>query len=156
MVAAVVALMVVLAGCRYQFSSDQSITIVQPENRSTVELPLTLRWSAHLPAGATSFLVVIDRAPQPPGTDVSHFVKDISSCKGLGRTSCLSADYLAGLGVYPVSKPELIVGVVPDRSAVRKDERNGHEATVVLLDQSGKRVGEQSWTVRFKTPESDL
>ncbi len=141
----------VSAGCSTEstFRTSSAVRFEAPQNRAEVTLPLTLRWSATLPAEAKSFLVVVDRATLPPGEGTADFLDDIDACDGPGRAECEKPSYLAEFGIYAVSGNELELPVLPARSLISKSERDRHQATIVLLDERGRRIDEQAWVLHF-------
>ena len=68
--AALVAMGLALASCAGEgmaFTRDDRVSIVTPVNRSTVTLPVTVGWKVAPSAGIASYLVLVDRSPQPAG-----------------------------------------------------------------------------------------
>lgn len=150
-----------LGGCGFSnlaFTTDNRLHFVAPEARALVKLPLTIRWrmtgfEVVKPAEATLavtnsvqrgyFAVFIDRAPVKPGQSLDA-VAD-RSCR---RTpGCVNAGYLANLGVYTTSVDSITIRQV--NSNTYQDVQT-HEATVVLLDPGGRRIGESAWYVDFR------
>jgi hypothetical protein len=128
---------------------DDRIDVIAPEDRAEVTLPVTVRWTIDekLPAGS-SFAVFIDRAPQPPDRVPAWLFRNSTDCSG---DECASAEYLGGRDVYVTTDTELTITHVPPKN----DEGRGrfHEATVVLLDERGERIGEGAWSVRFEVED---
>jgi hypothetical protein len=151
---AVLALSLVLGACALNGLSlvvDDRVDVIAPGDRAEVTLPVTLRWTAdtdELPTGA-SFAVFVDRAPQPPDRAPAWLFRNSTDCSG---AECASEEYLERRDVYLVSDTELTISHVPPKN----DEGRGrfHEATVVLLDDDGARIGEGAWSVRFEVEDS--
>jgi hypothetical protein len=114
-----------LAGCSTHglaFVQDDRVNFIAPLDRTTVTLPLTVRWTAaHIPSGAT-FGVVADAAPPRPGHVLA---KDADVVRTTHAKATL--DHLG-----PSS---------------RSGEGGLHRITVFLLDANGTRLGESAWRV---------
>jgi hypothetical protein len=115
----------ITAGCATHglaFVQDDRVDIVAPADRSTVSLPLTVRWSAdRLPSGA-SFAVAVDVAPprpghRPHGDDQVVFTSEPRA----------TLDHLG--------------------ASSRPGGRGLHRITVFLVDSNGERMGEGAWPV---------
>jgi hypothetical protein len=149
-----------LAGCGFShlaFTTDDRLHFLAPTPRALVRLPVTIRWDiSHFevlspgstatgsPSGSEGYFgVFVDRAPVRPGQSISA-VAD-RSCR---RTpGCVSAGYLADRGVYTTWEDAVII------RQVRVDSYQStqtHEATVVLLDPAGRRIGESAWYIDFR------
>lgn len=114
-----------LGGCTSDglaFRVDERVTITTPADRSTVELPLRLAWTVNGFDG--SFAVFVDRAPMRPG--------------GM---------FVPQRGAYTTTETELIL---EDVERDTDDRRERHTATIVLLDDTGRRVGESAFDVDFE------
>jgi hypothetical protein len=150
----VAVLALVTTGCRAQglaFQQDHRITIVSPRDRAHVTAPVVVRWKVKDPAaypGRGAFGVVVDRAPQPPGKGLDHFVGNDPACPK--PAACVTANYLAIRGVYLTTETSFRVDTLLPRIGVPKDQRNLHEVTVVLLDSQGRRVGESGVSVNVR------
>jgi hypothetical protein len=117
-------------------------------------LPVRVAWTAPEVKGATSYLVVVDRAPQPEGQTVSFFVKGDEACKGLRLQSCLSADYLTTRGIYLTAARQLTLAAVAEQDTVWASARRQHDVFVVPLDRAGRRLGEASASVHLVLPRA--
>lgn len=139
---------------------DHRLTFTAPNSRDVVKPPFTLRWTmddfrvvkpgAGRPErSAGYFAIFIDKSPMKPGQTVEDFVDDDEACKQ--DPNCPDANYLADRGVYTTTKTTLTVKeVLP----LESDEGGQpHEATVVLLDSAGRRIGESSWYLQFALAE---
>jgi hypothetical protein len=141
-----------LAGCGFSglaFFEDDRVDIVRPADRAEVRVPLTVAWTADgVPAG--SFGVFVDRAPQPPGRPLDWLFRDDRLCQGPdGRVACASREFLERQQVFETEETSIVIPSV--RRLTGEDRRRQfHEVTVVLLDESGERVGESAWSVRFE------
>ena len=149
------ALVGVLAGCS-QFAvdglalrADRSISITTPESRAEVSAPLTVTWTDRTPKPGGSYLVLIDRAPMPPGETVDWFAKGDADCAA--TPSCPDELYLARRGITEAATTEVEIAIVPPL----KNSRSGtfHELTIVRLDAEGRRDGETSATTQFELVE---
>jgi hypothetical protein len=97
------------------------------------------------PAG--SFAVFVDRAPVQPGKTLRSIAGGDAACQR--DPTCPNADYLAQRRVYATKQPSIeLTEVAPLRAS--RDQVQLHTVTVVLLDGSGRRVGESAWTREFR------
>lgn len=136
------------------FRQDKRVSIVAPVDRQEVSLPVTLRWTVDdfdvVAAGgevrenAGYFAVFVDRAPMPPGEDLTWLARKDKSCRP--SEGCPDEVYFSRLGVYTTSDTELVIDQVQGRDTDRRDR---HTATIVLLDADGKRIGESAFKVNF-------
>jgi hypothetical protein len=162
--AAFAALLLAGSGCavsNLQFVTDNRLHFVAPRSRALVHLPVTLRWSMGdftvVPSGTVPvssrqgyFAVFVDRSPVRPGQTVAQ-VAD-SSCR---RTpGCVNAGYLADRGVYTASTDEVTLSQIVSLNSYQKVQT--HEATVVILDSAGRRIGESAWYLDFRIKASGL
>jgi len=139
--------LLLLAGCATQglaFRTDDRVDIVSPGSGDEVEVPFTLRWTAD--DVDDTFGVFVDRAPQPPGEPLSWLTRGDEGCDE--SRGCPDAEYLAQRGVYTTTEHSLVVDRVPPVDDGRRCQE--YEATVVLLDDAGRRRGESAWAVRFR------
>lgn len=127
------------------FLADERIDIVAPSDNDEVTLPLTLKWAARDYSGR--FGVFVDRSAPPPGKPLSWVARDDDECDV--SAGCPDAAYLAQRGVYETTAHELVIERVEDTRASGRRCAT-HEATVVLLDDDGKRRGESAWGVSFR------
>lgn len=134
------------------FVQDHRVRVVEPADRSTVTLPVTLRWEVD-DFGVTGrdgqnspdagyFAVFVDRTPIPPGKTLEWYAKEEDSC---GDSACGSVENLAY--IYPTKKMALTLKQLPADDSDRDLER--HEAVIILLDGQGARIGESAFYVRF-------
>lgn len=143
------------------FRLDKRLSIIEPADRQEVTLPVTLRWTIEdfdvvQPGGqprdtAGYFAVFVDRAPMPPGRDLSWLARNDKSCRA--DEGCPGEEYFARLGVYTTSEQQLVIEQVRRRSANGGRER--HVATIVLVDAAGARIGESAFKVAFDVNRGD-
>jgi hypothetical protein len=122
-----------LAGCSGKlFRNDHRIAIDTPHKFATVDQPLTVSWRAkNFTAPADGhFLVLVDRDPMPPGRTVAFFKRD-------------------RLNLYQVDDTSLTIDTFTPHTGGTKLERNHHDVTIVLLDTTGRRIGESAGFVEF-------
>jgi hypothetical protein len=156
----------VLSGCVPQglaFRTDTRLTIVEPEHRSEVTLPVTLEWDIRdfeiVEPGADVagdrdagyFAVFVDTTPMPPGKSLRWIARDDSSCRE--ADGCPDEEYLAARGIYTTTETRIVLDQLPRGS--RDDRRERHRATIVLLDPSGARIGESAFEVAFDLDRRD-
>lgn len=148
-----------LAGCGFSglsFVSDDRLHFTSPPARSLVNLPVTLTWrmkgfqfaqpgSAPPSGHAGYFAVFIDRAPVKPGQTLLTIADRL--CR---RTpGCFNTSYLAVRGIYTTLTDSVTVSQLNLTDSRQKIQH--HEATVVLIDTAGKRIGESAWYIDFQT-----
>ena len=149
-----------LAGCSARgvaYRQDKRLHIVAPLSRHKVSLPVTVRWTVDRfgvsgPTGTSErrrgyFGVFVDRAPQPPGKPLTWFARNDATCEK--QPGCPDAAYLAARDIFTSDDTRFVVDQVarPPSSVHRKEI---HEVTVVLLDGTGRRVGETAFAVEFQ------
>ncbi len=109
------------------FRRDDRLVITAPGDGELVSEPVLVEWTmTPRPANVRGFLVLVDRAPQPPGTTIEHFKVDNRS--NLYRTDLLSVE----------------IPAFESATTGPKNRRNRHRIVVVPLDGDGRRVGENS------------
>ena len=147
-----------LPGCAVRglaFVEDTRIDIVRPKDRSEVRLPVTLRWTVEdfaVGAGRGSFAVLVDRAPPRPGKTLAWLFRGDVGCKGAAAARCGAPEFLADRSIFTTTDTSLTLNRVP-RLAGNESQRQLHEATLVLLDGAGRRVGESAWSVQFEVED---
>ncbi len=137
------------------FVQDKRLEIVSPKARTTVELPVTVRWRVEGfritgPDGRTStdagyFGVFVDTTPIPPGKTLAWVARDDPSCTS--TPGCPDETYLADHRTYQTVETEITFDLLPFLDAHAGHEN--HEVTIVLLDGTGHRIGESAWYVTF-------
>ena len=117
------------------FRNDHRVVITNPKNNATVGEPLEIQWKARdfVPGRNGQFAVFVDRDPMPPGKGIDYFPV-------LTRSQ----------GIFLLSENHLKIDVFTRRTGVDPAEQDHHDATVVLLDTSGHRIGESGGFVEFK------
>lgn len=142
---------------------DHRLKFVAPPSREMVKPPFTVRWTmddfkvvkpgAGAPRrSAGYFAVFIDEAPVRPGRTLRDVAEGDQDCER--DPQCPDDGYLAGRGVYTTVKPSLKLDAVAPLPS--KETTQLHEATVILLDSSGKRIGEKAWYLQFKLDKTAL
>jgi hypothetical protein len=140
------------------FRIDERLDIVSPGDREAVKLPVTVDWEVtdfevtKADGGQDPnqgyFGVFVDRAPQPPGETVEWFAKDDEDCRA--EDGCPSRQYLADRGVHTTRDTKFVVENLPPPPEEQAARREFHEVTIVLLDGSGRRIGESAFTAEFE------
>jgi hypothetical protein len=156
-----IGLVLALSGCAINglsFRIDDRLQILRPADREAVSLPLTIEWDISDfevtgPDGSDDphrgyFGVFVDRAPQPPNETVEWFAKDDESCRP--ADGCPDEQYLADRGVHTTTDTEFVIETLPPPPTDQADRRELHEVTIVLLDGSGRRIGESAFTAEFE------
>jgi hypothetical protein len=147
-----------LTGCSFsqlEFVQDHQLHINSPRSGALVAMPVTLSWTmsdftvAAAKSGPPSshagyFAIFMDRAPVGPGQSLSVLADPM--CR---RTpGCFNAQYLGGLGVYTSHTLSFTVKVIAAVNTYQKVQL--HEATIVLMNTAGRRIGESEWYVDFR------
>lgn len=153
-----VGLLLLASGCApsgLAFVQDKRLEILSPEPRSTVELPVTIRWRVDGfritgPDGRADpdsgyFGVFVDTTPIPPGETVAWIARDDRSCTS--SPGCPDEQYLADRQTYQTQETTFTLEQLPFLDAYAGHEN--HEVTIVLLDGTGHRIGESAWYVNF-------
>ena len=143
---------------------DKRLDIVAPPSHSTVSLPFTIRWQVNGfritgPDGGTNpnagyFGVFVDRAPVPPGKPLSWVAHGDRTCQS--EPGCPDHTYLIDHDTYSTTSTTfpMTSSRLPDLTSYHGHEL--HEVTIVLLDGSGLRIGEQAWYVDFRYERKGL
>ena len=134
---------------------DDRVEIVAPVARATVREPVTIRWrvdgfrisgrDGRDEPDAGYFGMFVDTNPVPPGKPLSWVAHDDRRCQS--TPGCPDATYLADHRTYAVTTTSFTLSVLPDLDTYSGHEL--HEVTVVLLDGTGRRIGESAWYVDF-------
>lgn len=150
-----------LTGCIPQglaFKIDDRLTFTSPEDRAEVTLPVTIDWEirdfeivepgeGEPREGAGYFAVFVDGSPMPPGKHLRWIARKDNSCRK--SDGCPDEEYLNARGIYTTTETELTLEQLPRPATGRQDRRERHRATIVLLDASGKRIGESAFEIAF-------
>jgi len=152
------ALCAAFSGCVPQglaFKTDERLSFESPEDRATVRLPVTLDWDirdfeitgpgAEPREDAGYFAVFVDSSPMPPGKTLRSTASADNSCRA--ADGCPDEAYLRARGIYTTTETELVLEQLPGSSG--GDRRERHRATIVLLDASGRRIGESAFDIAF-------
>ena len=165
MLAAVLAA-AVASGCgvsQLAFVTDTRLHIFAPKSLTLVTLPVTLRWTIRdfTIAGPSPgsdgahtgyFAIFVDRAPVRPGQTLRAVVSGDNAC--LHTPGCPTAQYLADRQVYTTTNTYFTLTTLTSLSGYQKVQL--HEATIVLMDPGGHRVGESAWYVDFRVRQEDI
>jgi hypothetical protein len=147
-----------LAGCVPQglaFKTDKRLSFNSPKDRSTVSLPVTLAWSIKdfqitgpgQGSAGGYFGVFVDASPMPPGKPLHWVARKDNACRE--SDGCPDEEYLNARGIYTTTKTELVLTQLPRNGSDDEDKRERHRVTIVLLDPSGKRIGESAFELAF-------
>lgn len=153
-----VAVAPLLAGCGLthladlNFRVDDRLHFTSPADRALVPHSFTVTWTiddfrvaaphSEPPSrDAGYFAVFVDRAPVRPGQTLDAVASDDPTCEQ--DPTCPDRAYLRDRQVYVTTDPSVRLRQVPDQAA--KEDTQLHAVTVVLLDTSGRRIGESAW-----------
>lgn len=134
------------------FIQDKRVRIIEPGDRSSVDMPVTLRWTAdefsvtgrdgQSSTDAGYFAIFVDRSPIPPGKTLEWFATQDDSCWG---EPCGTVDRLPD--IYTTEEPILELHRLPSVREAAGQEL--HRVVIVLLDGTGARIGESAFDVSF-------
>jgi hypothetical protein len=147
----------VVGGCGtsgLSFVQDERVEILRPADHARVVLPVAITWKVsgfRVGGGAGSFGVLVDRVPPPPGKGLDWLFRNDDLCSG---KACDDAAYRAQRGVYRTDQTGVVLREILTHAQRGGDDQ--HDATVVLLDAAGRRLGEGSWTVQFRVRSTGL
>jgi hypothetical protein len=142
------------------FVTDERLEFTAPDDREEVSLPVDVTWTvsdfeitgrdgdARTDAGY--FGVYLDRAPQPPGKTQEWLVRDDPGC----RPPCADEAYLAQRNVFSTTEMSFRVDQLEIPSGDAAKRRDRHEATIVLLNGRGERIGESAFVRQFEVVRS--
>lgn len=129
---------------------DTSITFTTEEH-ADLALPFHLAWHDDDAAPDRHYAVVVNRTPPPPGETLRWFAKGDKPC--LANAACPDDVYLLRKGVVRTDVAEVDVRAVP--VPLGRGDRSGLQtATVIVLDDDGRRVGEAAFTFEFTLDEA--
>jgi hypothetical protein len=147
---------VILAGCdlpRMNFVRDDRLEITSPADRSVADFPVTVSWSVDgfdiaSPGdeprdGSGYFAVFLNRSPIGPSESIFDIGEEDPACRA--DPACPDETYLNQRDVYPAWSTEVVL----DAFSVLGADQQYHTVWVVLLDSSGRRIGESQWRVNF-------
>lgn len=138
----------VLTGCDrlegLSFVQDDRVHIVTPDANEGVEQPVSVRWTAT--DVDAIYALFFDRAPMRPGQELLSLVPEHDACRT--EPVCPTAAWLAERNIYLTDRTSLTVAALPDlRNNNRSKDR--HDLVIVLLDRTGKRIGESAFYREF-------
>jgi hypothetical protein len=98
--------------------------------------------------------VLVDRTPPRPGKTLSWLFRGDAACKGTSAPLCSKPEFLAQRNVFQTTARSHTIAQV-NRLAGTQAGRQFHEVTIVLLDESGRRVGEGAWSAQFEVRDAN-
>lgn len=131
------------------FRESADVKILSPAMESVVDVPVVLRWSSSLPRN-TVYAVFVDRAPIQPGRTLKSLAQNDGPCNQ--NPTCPDTLYLTQHYVFVTKNRELRLAPLPFIG--KHDRLNVHDATIVVLDESGRRRDEAAYSVRFRVSPS--
>lgn len=145
-----------LSGCAtqgLQFLQDDRVAV--GSTQTSLDGAVTIEWSARDfdavgldgsdEEDRGAFAVLVDRSPMPPGKDLTWFVRDDDGCDRDSR--CLEQPYLRERGIYVTTDTSIVIEAVSLDPSNADNSR--HHVYVVLVDGTGRRIGESAWYVPF-------
>lgn len=159
-----------LSGCgiahpqNLNYRTDDRLEFTSPDARSLVSTPLTIRWrirdfevrppgSGRPSRDAGYFAIFVDRAPIKPAETMRAIASEDQEC--LRRAGCPDAAYLADRRVYTTTASGLTIDQIPALPGV-KERIQMHAITVVLMNSSGRRIGESAWQLDVRLRKAGL
>jgi hypothetical protein len=145
--------LLLVSGCSINglsFVQDDRIEIMAPGANDRLGLPLEVEWTAANYDG--DYAVFFDRSPMKPGQSLLSLVSENDACRA--EPGCPDAQWLADHQVYVTNMTTLRVEQLADRRENNRSE-DRHEVVIVLLDESGRRVGESAFTNEFIIERED-
>jgi len=148
-----------LVGCGegLQFRNDHRLDFQAPEARARVSAPVQVSWTmtgftaSGLDGSRTkdrgAFAVFVDRAPMPVGKDLRWIFRKDGRCHA--DASCPTTEQLSERGVLVTTRTSVTIDVLPRVPSGTGDEQ--HYVNVVLLDGTGRRIGESGWYLPFSS-----
>lgn len=153
-------IVVALSGCglthleNLNFRVDDRMEITAPESRALVQQPITVSWTMRdfairargsEPASrdAGYFALFVDRAPIKPGASLDAVASGDRVCEI--DPKCPDRAYLRDRNVYTTTDTSFRLPQLANGSG--SDEIYRHSITIVLLDTSGRRIGESAWQI---------
>jgi len=129
----VVLLLATGCGQHLLFRQDHRISVLTPEIYSTIRPPIVVTWATKdFRAGPDgSYAIFVDRAPMPPGATIDYF------------------NQLDREGIFTTNSTSIRFAGLPPLLRNASAERDHHEITIVLLDPTGHRIGEEAGFVEF-------
>ena len=150
--AAVLLVAATTSGCGIRglnFVQDDRVRIVAPRDNAEVRVPFTVEWTVEdfdvTGPDAGSFGVFVDRAPPGPGKTLASLASGDAVCRA--TKGCPDEAYLASHRAYTTTETSFRIEQLPELT--RDRARESHEVTVVLLDGTGRRIGESAFRVEF-------
>jgi hypothetical protein len=150
------------AACTLQVSNlnfrvDKRLHFTAPRDRELVTEPVTVSWrmrdftieaphSAPPSRRAGYFAIFVDRSPIRPGQTLDAVAHGDRACEL--DPHCPNPSYLAARQVYTTTHTSFTLHRVAVLTGTA-DNTQLHDVTVVLLDTSGRRIGESFWTRTF-------
>ncbi|MGW1616743.1 hypothetical protein ACWCQZ_46625 [Streptomyces sp. NPDC002285] len=139
------------------FTNDHRLRFTAPAHRALVDLPVELHWamadfrvaapgSEVASREAGYFALFLDRAPIKPSHKLAEVADSDRECRR--DPQCPDEDYYADRGIFTTTRRSITLGSVPDLNT--NEAVQLHTITVVLVDTSGRRIGESAWHAEFK------
>jgi hypothetical protein len=155
-------LAVALAACSTDgmaFRVDESIDVISPDARATIDLPVTVAWSDEKAPTAPRislrdetaeyYAVFVDRSPIRPGASIVDVVDDIDRDTCIVTPRCPDPVALRDRGVVLTDEPAITLEFLKDlRPTSRGTSKDPHEVTIVRM-RGDRRLGEVAHRVTF-------
>jgi hypothetical protein len=126
------------------FMKAERIDIVQPRENSLQRLPLHLAWTAEGVRGR--FVLFFDSSPMARGRSLLSLVPKHDLCRA--SADCPNPKWLSDNHIYVTDTPTLDVETLPDARR-NKGAPDEHRVTIVMIDESGRRIDESAYSRYF-------
>lgn len=126
------------------FRADRSVEVVEPADRSTVDTPVTVRWTAEGLPDDQRYAVFVDRDPIGVGQSLESLAAGDRACEQ--NPDCPDERYLAVLDVVVTADTEVAIDKFRKLSSIQSN----HAVNIILVDSEGIRPTEAQWRVEFK------
>lgn len=141
-----------LTGCHARLAADHRLKVTDPPDAAHVKGQVLVRWRAAPSFRAVrfdgsrspdrgEFALFVDRPPVAPGAHIESVADGDPGCRAL--PSCPDRSWLAAHGVYLTTLTHLLVPALPASGGrPAGDGLRRHHIVVVLLDGTGRRIGD--------------
>lgn len=124
-------------------------------------MPVELSWSVHDfsatgidgtdDSGRGAFAVFFDREPMAPGRDLASLAEDDNDCR---PPECPNEAWFRQRFIFVTTETSVRVAALPDLRG-RDSGLDRHEATIVLVNGEGRRIGESAFAREFYIGRTD-
>jgi hypothetical protein len=150
----VVAMLLGVVGCSTQglvLEQPTQLHHLRPVAFSSTAAPTHVSWTGDALHAGERYLVLIDQLPMAPGSTIRSLTDDV--CRS--TPGCPDPTYLAQHQLYTTAGHSVKIDALPLGGPLPVNDLAGlHVATIVIVDRTGRRVGEEFWSTSFYAPTS--